>query len=239
MLTAFEIVSLMTIAVAHLFALRFKRHLPEATRWLQDFSCGLGLGYAFLYLLPKIGSMTGQIALRQPEAHVLVEHQLYVYLFGGFLAYYLIDFGADAVRFARVRMAFNALSFLVYNVLVGITILHINEPAAAFYVVSSLVFVLHLFGVNSFLISHYADDFRSWMRFAFVAAVAAGGLIGRQIEKYDPYQSVATAIVGGIVIILSIRLKLPAREHINTRAFLFGVAAMIAAVVIYAAGDMR
>lgn len=102
--------------------------------------------------------------------------------------------------------------------------------------VSAVVFTLHLFGVNSFLIKMYPDSFQSWMRWSFVAAMAVGAYVGTTIEKYHPYQSIATAVVGGIIIILSVRLKLPARERVNARAFLIGVATAVAAVTIYAAG---
>lgn len=110
-LTIFEIATLVIVAQAHVFAVSFQRRFPKPARWLLDFSSGLGLGYAFLYLLPKIGIMTNQVVVRQPDAHVLVEHQLYFFLLVGFLLYYLVDFKAGSARPSRVGMALNELSF--------------------------------------------------------------------------------------------------------------------------------
>ncbi|MGR3634775.1 MAG: hypothetical protein ACU0BK_02490 [Shimia sp.] len=232
-LTVNEILTLAIISTAHIGAVRVFRAYPGTTRWLLDFSSGLGLGYAFLYLLPKIGIMTASIRSRAPDVHVLIEHQLYFFMLFGFLMYYLVEFKRHSSKPSRFGLALNLLSFSVYSALLGATVVHLNQDVQGIYFTSAVVFTLHLFGVNKFLFRMYAEKFEEWMRWVFVLALFAGGYAGTRIEVYSPSHSVATALVGGIIIILSVRLKLPVRSQVNTQAFLFGVATAIGAVIVF------
>lgn len=232
-LTTQEIATLAVICLAHVGAMRVFRTQPALSRWLLDFSSGLGLGYAFLYLLPKIGIMTGELRARTPGDNLLLEHRLYFYMLAGFLVYYLVDFKGYQAKPSRVGEVLNVVSFTIYSALVGATVVHLNADAAGVYVTSAVVFTLHLFGVNNFLFKMYPDDFGRWMKWLFVGAVVVGAIAGTQIEKYNAYHSIATALVGGIIIILSVRLKLPARARVDTKAFLCGLATALFAVAVY------
>ncbi len=233
MLAPYEVITLLLVAAVHLGSVRFADRFPLTSRWLLDFSSGLGLGYAFLYLLPKIGYMTNHLTALNPDVHQLVNKQLYFYLLFGFLVYYLVDFKGSSARPSRLGRRLNLLSFSVYNLLIGATIVHLNHAKPVVYMVAATVFCLHLFGVNKFLIRMYPTYFQSHMKWSFIAMLGLGAWLGTFIEKYDPITSVATAIVGGIIIILSVRLKLPARARVNTTAFLAGVVAAAGATAIY------
>ncbi|TCL10217.1 hypothetical protein BXY66_2286 [Shimia isoporae] len=235
--TVYEATTLLVISFAHIGAMHVYRRQPDLSRWLLDFSSGLGIGYAFLYLLPKIGTMTIALQTSLPANNVLMQYQLYFYLLGGFLVYYLVDFKRHEARPSHIGEALNLASFMAYSALIGATVVHLNSDIRGVYLTSAVVFTLHLFGVNNFLFRMYPEDFGRWMRWAFVVALMAGGYAGTQVEKYNPYQSVATAVVGGVIIILSVRLKLPARARVNTKAFLLGVATAVFAVVVYVRTD--
>ncbi|WP_294224402.1 hypothetical protein [uncultured Shimia sp.] len=233
MFSIFEMVTLTLIGLVHVGSAPFYHHRPSASRWLLDFSSGLGLGYAFLYLLPKIGYMTVAVSTRVPDAHPLITQRLYLYMMLGFLVYYLVDFKGSSARPTRVGLVVNTIGFSIYNALVGGTIVHLNHSNALVYLVAALVFCLHLFGVNSFLIRMYPKYFARWMKWLFVLSVLLGAIAGGYTEKHGHYVSVATALVGGIIIILSVRLKLPARARVNVRSFLAGVATAASASVVY------
>lgn len=233
-LTTYEMVTILAIAATHVLTVAFYHAYPKTSRWLLDYSSGLGLGYAFLYLMPQIGQMTSALDSRFPNSHQLLNHRLYLYMLIGFLIYYLVDFKGRSAPPTRLGLGLNIVSFSTYNLLVGITIAHLNQASAATYFVAAIVFSLHLFGVNSFLYKMYPAVFDKWIKWGFVLALATGVYLGTHIEKDDHYQSIATALVGGIIIILSVRLKLPARARVNTGAFLIGVLTAMLAVAGYA-----
>ncbi len=229
-----EVLAVALISLTHVGTAPFIKRFPIVSRWLLDFSSGIGLGYAFLYLLPKIAVMTQLVGAQYPDHGLLFKHQLYVYLMVGFLIYYLVDFKQDNNRPARTTLTLNALSFATYNMLIGITITHFQTDLTAAYGVAVFVFSVHLFGVNSFLNREYPAAFTRWMAPLFMVAMFVGCVLGNHIEKGHHYQSIATAVVGGIIIILSIRLKLPPRARVNVSAFLIGVACAVAAIAGYA-----
>ncbi len=228
-----ETFAIVVIACVHLATVPFVNAYPRASKWLLHYSSGLGLGYAFLYLLPKIGYMTSALYARNPDAHQLLNNRLYLYMLLGFLLYYLVDFRKRDTETTQLGLVINVVSFAIYNVLVAITIVHINHTHWAFYVIAAPVFGLHLFGVNSFLHSMYPRQFEVWMKWVFLAALVIGGRIGSLVEKHDPFQSGATAMVGGIIIILSFRLKLPSRARVKTEAFVLGVLTVLAVIAIF------
>ncbi|CUH53161.1 hypothetical protein J7382_15680 [Shimia sp. R11_0] len=228
-----EVIAVLLISLTHIGATPFLKRFPKVSRWLLDFSSGIGLGYAFLYLLPKIAVMTQEVAVQYPDFGAIFEHQLYMYLMAGFLIYYLVDFKQHDNRPARFALTLNAVSFATYNVLIGITITHFESDFTTAYAVAVFVFSIHLFGVNSFLHREYPKDFARWMAPLFMTGMYLGCILGNHIEKGHHYQSVATAVVGGIIIILSIRLKLPPRARVNVVAFLIGVACAAAATAGY------
>jgi len=229
-----EVIAVLMISLTHVATTPIIKRFPRTSRWLLDFSSGIGLAYAFLYLLPKIAFMTQLVGAQYPDHGVLFKHQLYVYLMAGFLIYYLVDFKQDDNRPARTALTLNTISFATYNMLIGITITHFQTDLTAAYGVAVFVFSVHLFGVNSFLHREYPAAFSRWMAPLFMVAMYVGCVLGNHIEKGHHYQSIATAVVGGIIIILSIRLKLPPRARVNVSAFLIGVACAVAAIAGYA-----
>ncbi len=224
---------MLVISSAHIGATRIFKAYPDLSRWLLDYSSGLGLGYAILYLLPKIGVMTNSLKCGGAGEQTVWQHQLYFYMLFGFLVYYLVDFKKNSRNPSSPGLWLNAISFSVYNMLIGATVVHLNNPGSGVYITSAVVFTLHLFGVNKFLYRMYPVKFDLWMRWLFVVSMVVGAYGGTQMERYNPFHSKATALVGGIIIILSVRLKLPARARVNTQAFLLGIATAALAVVIY------
>lgn len=228
-----EVLTVLLISLTHIATTPIIKRFPKTSRWLLDFSSGIGLGYAFLYLLPKIAAMTTDVGAQYPDLGLIFKYQLYAYLMVGFLIYYLVDFTPQDNQPARTALTLNAVSFSTYNVLIGITITHFESELAAAYAVAVFVFSVHLFGVNSFLHREYPQAFSRWMAPLFMVSLYVGCVLGNHIDKGHFYQSIATAVVGGIIIILSIRLKLPPRARVNVSAFLIGVACAVAATAGY------
>ena len=69
-----------------------------------------------------------------------------------------------------------------------------------------------------------------WLRAYFVASLAVGILIGLNADKSSMIYSIATGLTGGVIIALSLRVKLPRLSAVNTKALLIGV--VFAAVAV-------
>lgn len=221
------LVAIGLIAAAHIGSVPLIRKIPETARWISDYSSGIGLGYVFLYLLPKMGDSTWYLAARSPESSEFLSYRLYLYMFFGFVCYYLIDFENSEGRDRTRRLALNIAAFALYNGLIAIALLHLNRGHFVAYPIIAFAFGLHLFGVNYLLYKWHGDTISMWMRWVFVAALALGSIVGVSLKNGDHLVSVATALVGGVIIVMSIRIKLPAANLIGKRPFLLGAGTMV------------
>lgn len=225
--TYLAITSIVVIGTVHVFCVSFFRNFPTQANWLSDFSSGIGLGYAFLFLLPKIGEMSAGSA-----ASGIWEHSLYGFALLGFLIYYSLEASRDLGTDNRLSLVLDTVALGTYNCLLAIAVMQATATAPELYVIGTLAYSFHLFGVNIYLYKTHPGHMSGWLRAFFVASLAVGILIGLNAGKSSMLYSIATAMTGGVIIALSLRVKLPNRSSMNTMALLIGVIFAAVAVVV-------
>lgn len=225
--TYLAITSIAVIGTVHVFCVSFFRRFPTQANWLSDFSSGIGLGYAFLFLLPKIGEMAASSA----ESRTW-EHWLYGCSLLGFLIYYLLETSRDTGADNRLSLGLDTVALGTYNCLLAIAVMQVTATSPELYVIGALAYSFHLFGVNIYLYKTHPGHMSGWLRAYFVASLAVGILIGLNAGKSSVIYSIATALTGGVIIALSLRVKLPNRSSMNTKALLIGVVFAAFAVVV-------
>lgn len=225
--TYLAIASIAVIGTVHVFCVSFFRRFPARASWLSDFSSGIGLGYAFLFLLPKIGELSADLA-----ANGKWENSLFGYSLLGFLIYYLLETRRDMGTDNRLSLGLDTVALGTYNCLLAITVMQATSTSPELYVIGTLAYSLHLFGVNIYLYKTHPRHMSGWLRAYFVASLAIGILIGLNTDKSSMIYSIATGLTGGVIIALSLRVKLPNRSSMNTKALLIGVVFAAVAVVV-------
>jgi hypothetical protein len=228
--TGIAIILIVGIGMVHVASIPLIRSAPKFAYRLADFTAGIGLGYVFLYLLPKIGDATTKLqSAGAPGTNEFLTYRYYLYLLVGFLIYYLTfpEPGKDRNRNSP-RLYFDISIFCIYNILVAITALHLDRAHYFAHMIVAAVFMLHLFGINFSLIKWHGPAIEPWIRGAFTGSLALGIVLGLTIEPGDHFVMIATALVGGIIIILSTRLKLPTKDALDRVPFLFGIVLTIA-----------
>ncbi|WP_171208087.1 MULTISPECIES: hypothetical protein [unclassified Ruegeria] len=219
------ITSIAVIGTVHVFCVSFYRRFPALAGWLSDFSSGIGLGYAFLFLLPKIGELSADLA-----ANGKWENSLFGYSLLGFLIYYLLEASRDTGADNRLSLGLDTVALGTYNCLLAITVMQTTGTSPELYAFGTLAYSLHLFGVNIFLYKTHPGHMSGWLRAYFVVSLAVGILIGLNADKSSMIYSIATGLTGGVIIALSLRVKLPSLSAVNTKALLIGV--VFAAVAV-------
>ncbi|WP_306141790.1 hypothetical protein [Roseibium sp. MMSF_3412] len=225
--TYLAITSIAVIGTVHVFCVSFYRRFPALAGWLSDFSSGIGLGYAFLFLLPKIGELSDGLA-----ASGKWENSLFGYSLLGFLIYYLLEANRDMGADNRLSLGLDTAALGTYNCLLAVTVMQATATSPELYVIGTLAYSLHLFGVNIYLYKTHPGHMSGWLRVYFVASLAVGILIGLNADKSSMIYSIATGLTGGVIIALSLRVKLPNRSSMNTKALLIGVVFAAFAVVV-------
>ena len=220
-------ISVFVIGGVHVFGVSFFQRFPELTDWLSDFSAGIGLGYAFLYLLPKIGGMSADLATNGKW-----ENSLYTCSLVGFLIYYLLEANRETGTENRFLLGLDTVALGVYNCLLALTIMKTTATLYGLFMIGTLAYSLHIFGVNNYLYENYPRQMSGWLRVYFVAALSVGVLIGLTSGDGGLLYPIATAFIGGVIVALSLRLKLPNSSALDAKALLLGVVFATGAIVV-------
>lgn len=219
------IAAVVTIALVHVASVPLIRSAPELASRLKDLTSGIALGYVFLYLLPKIGVATDKLKQELPsDTPEFLYYRYYLYLMLGFLVYYVAfpEQGTEERKKAR-KLYFDVAVFYSYNMLVAITAIHLGRAHHSAHAIIAALFMLHLFGINFALTKWHGPAIYPWIRSAFTASLVLGIFMGISLEPGNRFVMIATSFVGGVIIILSTRIKLPSKDVIDRLPFLAGV----------------
>ncbi|MGO1120404.1 hypothetical protein ACTL6U_16985 [Rhodovibrionaceae bacterium A322] len=236
-LTIFAMLVVVGIGLVHLLSIPLIYRNPRFSGKLSDLMAGVALGYVFLYLLPKISQATERLKLGGTIASIdVLQYRYFILLLIGFVIYYLaIPEPGSAKVERKSRLFFHVTAFSLYNVLVAIAALHLEKTYYLAHLILGALFMLHLFGINFLLLKWHGKSIEIWIRWAFTGSLALGMFMGLVIEPGDQFVMAATALVGGVNMILSTRFKLPSRSVLGRLPFMLGVciAVVLAYVGIY------
>ncbi|MEW2916219.1 hypothetical protein AB1A64_04025, partial [Ruegeria sp. ANG10] len=143
---------------------------------------------------------------------------------------YLLEASRDVGADNKLSLGLDTVALGTYNCLLAITVMQTTGTSPELYAIGTLAYSLHLFGVNVFLYKTHPGHMSGWLRAYFVASLAVGILIGLNADKSSMIYSIATGLTGGVIIALSLRVKLPSLSAVNTKALLIGV--VFAAVAV-------
>ncbi|MEW2919671.1 AbrB family transcriptional regulator, partial [Ruegeria sp. ANG10] len=152
---------------------------------------------------------------------------------------YLLEASRDVGADNKLSLGLDTVALGTYNCLLAITVMQTTGTSPELYAIGTLAYSLHLFGVNIFLYKTHPGHMSGWLRAYFVASLAVGILIGLNADKSSMIYSIATGLTGGVIIALSLRVKLPSLSAVNTKALLIGVVfAAVALVLAYSPGGL-
>ena len=199
---------------------------------------GVGLAYAFLVLLPKLASAQPVLErVSESGLYGFLTHQSYLLALFGLVAYYAADATVerkrDAAQLAEqesgapvrmslaVRMHASILAGYYFLMLEG----RGNGTAARISLVMfGVAMFLHFLSIDHGLRRKYGSLYDEWVRWVFVVATL-GGWIAALVTKI-PYEIVAllTSLFAGVLIVVTLREKLPGRESQRLVPLAFGAA---------------
>ncbi|WP_147115154.1 hypothetical protein [Tateyamaria sp. syn59] len=202
--------------------LRFLEGIPRS-RWLS-FAGGVAVAYVFMHLLPELAEH--QEALTEETSFELL---VYALSLSGLALFYGLERMVQSSKQGRERAEdhvfwIHAVSFAIYNILIGYFLLHREDPSGvslAIYVVAmGLHFVTNDFGMH--------DDHRELYdrrgRYLLAAAVVMGWVLGVVLEIPEIYLLGTFSFLAGGVVLNVLKEELPEERQSSFGAFATGVA---------------
>jgi len=205
------------------FAIRFQR---SEDRWV-GFIGGIALGYAVLYMLPKIGAANMVARIPSDEGSLLKVHA-FPFLLLGIVLYVLID-RLNQSSASRARTTSRGLEYGIhgfYALLVGFIVVEMPSRHLLAHALAMLILALHTIGMSDVLRHHHADNYPRF-RWVLMVLVLAGGLTGLLTEIPSLAVSMAVGFTGGVILVNVLATELPVGQKDRFGWFLLGILAFI------------
>jgi len=194
---------------------------------------GFAVGYVFLLLLPKLTIVGNKGMAKWPEYPMLGLSVIYLFVLLGFVSYWIIDLlsGDDHPNHSYWRRI-QSTSFFLYNVLMGELLAtdHNSTPFVFSLTVFSILF--HLAGMNHLFNHWHPNFFIKRMRWIMSLGLLIGAMGGYFEVFSNKVIGLATAYMGGAILINVIYYEMPRKKGHNTIPFLSGIMGFLVIITL-------
>lgn len=217
------------VASVHLWGPRLRTVLPGWREAFLPFIGGFALGYAVIYMLPKLGASHQLVVANDPDAPLLWQFRTYLTLLLGIQIYVILGaLSRDRERGGALFMPAVAAGRLGYSFLGGYLLAGFADSAALAQFLAALVLGLHLIGLDAHLNGgHGRGATAGWM---LAMAVLCGALAGLLVALPGLTRGLTALIAGGILmVVMNGELAAGSRRPV---AFIAGSLAFVAIAAI-------
>lgn len=214
------LLSLLVLAIIHLFANKAKIMGWVWRGWFLSFAAGISFAYVFVGLLPALER--GQIILKKAFGPVIpyLDRHAYVIALLGVLFYYgLHTRGKSNTRLFHVLLL---AGYLLFNFFVGASLSDNRNPD-----IQPIVIFTIAMGMYYFVRDHNASTlnpvlFEHQTRWLLVIALFAGYYIGYFLGISDSFVAIIASFLSGGILLNVLGYELPKREELGYACFVAG-----------------
>ena len=231
MLETASLVFTCILALVHVFVGRTRILDKNPDVW-KSAAGGVGIAYAFLVLLPKIGN--AQPILQKatdPGIYGFFEHHSYLVALLGLVLYYGLDIAVETLLVLPQRRALrpavatvvyiHAAFFSGYYLLIG----YLLAKSRSYMSLSlfTVAMVLHFLATDSGVRHKYPGLYERFVRWIFVASTFGGWVFAMATEVRYTTLAIWNSLFAGALIINTIKEKVPSAHGGRFWPFLVGV----------------
>ncbi len=182
---------------------------------------GIAVGYAALYLLPKIGDYTVSLTTGRPASPELFQYRLYFFLLAGVVVYFLVHRNRAEGR--KLPVASSGVAFLLYSFMTGSMLEEIPRPGYFPYILAGGAMCLHFVGICHQLRERHTAGFDRYMRWMLAASTLMGWTAGTLDMLSTGAVAIIVAFLGGGILVNVLREEWPEQTPGRSAPFLVGV----------------
>lgn len=214
---AIALISVAIFACVHLFADKMRQCSEEFQARFLSAGGGVAIAYIFLDLLPKL--CKGDLIVTESGAFPYLERHVYIMALCGFLLFF-IDDRASASNGVKAPYWPSLFSYAIFNFLVGYAIVDKNNPEVRPLALFTLAMGLHYF-VNDYCLNKlHREEQQLYGKWILIVSLFLGWFIGVWVTIPSVSIALASAFIGGGVIMNVIRHELPETNPHSLGAFL-------------------
>ncbi len=203
-----------------------KNHMAQITA----LAGGIAVGYAALYLLPKIGNYTASLTTGRPDLPEFFQYQPYFFLLAGVVVYFLVHSVRTEGRALPTVLSGGA--FLFYSFMTGSMLEGLPRPGYFPYILAGGAMCLHFLGICHQLRERNTAGFDRYVRWMLAAFTLMGWIAGTLGMLSEGAVAVIVAFLGGGILVNVLREEWPEQTPGRTAPFLVGVGLFAVLAVI-------
>lgn len=210
--------------------LRVER-LRHRRRWIS-FGAGASLAYVFVDLLPELSERQAALLEAIGESGLpFPEFRVYTAALIGFLFFYTMDHATTGVSESGNRLGERAPvmlyplhigGFAAYSILLGYLVAHRLDTGLLSLALYCIAIAFHFLVVDHSLRKEYGARYDASGRWTLAAAVLAGWAVGAFYGLSEPVLATLWGLVGGGVVLNSVKDELPGQGDARYGAFIIG-----------------
>lgn len=232
MLTASAVGLLLAV---HLLAGRSGLFATRRYAW-KSVAGGVGISYAFLVLLPKIAATQETLGASSRQGlYAYLEHHAYVVALAGLVIYFGLDVAVERVLVMPERRQWKpAVTALVvghacglsgYFLLIGFLLVETPGAQPLSLALFTVAMVIHFLAIDHGLRHKYGGLFDRTLRWVFAVATALGAVLAITTEISYEALALLNALFAGMLVIATIKEKIPGTADARFLPFLAGTIA--------------
>ena len=238
MLWISSILCVLVIASAHWLASKVAtRPDREQVRW-ASFGGGAGIAYVFVHLLPELASH-GQALSEAPGMETfaptpITEALLFLIALAGIMVTYSLDVLATHERQAgRVAGSLHTLNFAAISYLYAYSLPSLISTGLAYGVLFTIAISAHVLLADRTMAARHPTIFRTRTRWFGTAALVLGLMHAALLHPVaDFHLAIATAFLGGGLLMAVFREDLPAINRTRLGWFVAGTVSMTSLLLL-------
>lgn len=213
-------ISVTIFALVHLFAEKTRAlDLAAHSRFLSTGS-GVAVAYIFIDLLPKLSKSDLLVTKAIGAIYPFLERHVYIMALIGFLLFFAVDQTQDLWRKQRPFFWLSLGSYALFNFLMGYAIVDKDNPEVRPLALFTLAISLHYFMNDFSLCEAHGNAYRFFGKWVLIICLFLGWLTGLWFSLSQTGIALASAFIGGGVIMNVTRHELSEEAPHSLGAFL-------------------
>jgi zinc transporter ZupT len=227
----------LALAGAHFFAYRVSKLPAKVQDVLASVGGGAAIAYIFVHLMPELaigGRNLTELNIAQFTPTPITEAGLFLTAMVGLVTFFVLDIRTEEGRAStRTSYRIHMLSFASISAIYAYTLPSLVTTGLDYAILFTVVIGAHLLLADRALARAHPNQFAHETRWVGIAAVAIGFLASYLLPPANEYiLAVATAFLGGVLLLTTFREELPSASRARVPWFLLGVSVMTVLLLI-------
>ena len=226
-----------TLAAAHFFAYRVSQLSSKTQDVLASVGGGAAIAYIFVHLLPELalgGRELTELDIAQFTPTPVTEAGLFLVAMVGLVTFFVLDVRTDQGRASTTtNFRVHLLSFAAISAIYAYTLPSLVTTGLDYAVLFTVVIAAHLLLADRALARAHPQQFEHQTRWVGIAAVGVGLFVAYLLPPASEYLlAIATAFLGGVLLMTTFREELPSASHARLPWFLLGLTTMTVLLIV-------